>query len=175
MPEGSGEAADPVAPEPAPSSGWSKRGPDPGELAAQALSRKERTVAEIVELLRSRGVGEEAIADTVGVLLEAGMLDDRRFANRFAEDKRDLAGWGPERIAEALAARGIERALIEEATGAEDGSEQARRAAALLRERGADVSDEPGRNRALGLLARRGFGVETAYDAVRALEREQAA
>ena len=40
-------------------------------------------------------------------LIEAGALDDERFARRYAEDKRELRGWGPERIREALAARGV--------------------------------------------------------------------
>ena len=43
-------------------------------------------------------------------LLEAGALDDERFARRFAEDKRELRGWGPDRIAEALRARGVDEA-----------------------------------------------------------------
>ena len=42
-------------------------------------------------------------------LTEAGGIDDARFARLFAEDKRALRGWGPERIEEALRARGVGR------------------------------------------------------------------
>ena len=46
------------------------------------------------------------IEAAVGLLVETGGLDDERFARRFAEDKRELRGWGPERIREALGRAG---------------------------------------------------------------------
>ena len=41
----------------------------------------------------------------------------------------------------------------------------------MLGEGGREVADEAGRKRALALLARRGYPLEVAYDAVRAYER----
>jgi hypothetical protein len=41
----------------------------------------------------------------------------------------------------------------------------------VLEEGGRELGDEAGRNRALALLARRGYPLEVAYDAVRAFER----
>lgn len=108
-------------------------------------------------------------------LIEAGALDDERFACRFAEDKRELRGWGPDRIAEALRARGVGESLIEAAVAAEDGEQVASRALAVLERSGAEVGNEPARARALSLLARRGYPLEVAYDAVRALERRSRA
>ena len=54
-------------------------------------------------------------ADVLARLAEAGEIDDERFAVRFAEDKRELRRWGPDRIAEALRARGWRSALIDAA------------------------------------------------------------
>jgi regulatory protein len=105
-------------------------------------------------------------------LIEDGSIDDERFARRYAEDKRELAGWGPERIRQALAERGVSEELIVEATAAETEEDVAARAAELLSRNGSEVADERGRQRALALLARRGFPLEAAYDAVRALERK---
>jgi regulatory protein len=105
-------------------------------------------------------------------LIEDGSIDDERFARRYAEDKRELAGWGPERIRQALAERGVPEELIAEATAAETDEDVAARAAELLSRNGSEVADERGRQRALALLARRGFPLEAAYDAVRALERK---
>jgi regulatory protein len=104
-------------------------------------------------------------------LVEDGSIDDERFARRYAEDKRELAGWGPERIREALSSRGISADLIEAALAAESEDEVVARASALLARSGTEVADEGGRKRALAQLARRGFPLEAAYDAVRALER----
>lgn len=101
---------------------------------------------------------------------EAGAVDDERFALAFAEDKRELRGWGPDRIAEALRARGLDEGLIDAATAAEPHDVMLDRAVALLAASGASAGDEAGRGRALSLLARRGFPLETAYDAVRRFE-----
>ena len=49
----------------------------------------------------------EEIEAAVARLTEIGELDDERFARRYAEDKRELRGWGAERIREALASRGV--------------------------------------------------------------------
>jgi regulatory protein len=141
------------------------------ELALRALGRKERTVAELGEWLRARGVEAAEAEEVVERLLGTGTLDDERFARRYAEDKRDLAGWGPERIRRALLARGVDGELVEAALSAEGQSEQVERAASLLERQGADVSSDVARGRALALLARRGFPLEVAYEAVRVRER----
>ena len=148
---------------------------DPYELALRALGHKERTEAELAEWLQARGVADDDVASVLERLLEAGAVDDERFARRFAEDKRELRGWGPDRITEALRARGIDETLIEVAVGAEGAEAMLGRALETVEQSGIDTSDEPSRARALSLLARRGFPLEVAYDAVRALERRSRA
>jgi regulatory protein len=143
------------------------------ERALEALAQKERTAAELGAWLAVRGFEPAQIADAVERLVAAGALDDESFARRFAADKRELRGWGPERIREALAERGLERGLIAAAV-AENHPEQLRRALALLERRGEPPVDEPSRARALGFLARRGYEPELAYEAVRCLERDAA-
>jgi regulatory protein len=126
---------------------------------------------ELGRWLGERGVEEDARTEVMTRLVEDGSIDDERFARRYAEDKRELAGWGPDRIREALAGRGIPEDLIDAALGAEDEDEVVARATAVLSRSGTEVADERGRQRALAQLARRGFPLEAAYDAVRALER----
>jgi SOS response regulatory protein OraA/RecX len=70
-----------------------------------------------------------------------------------------------------LTDRGIPEGLIDAALGAEDDEEVVARATAVLVRSGTEVADERGRQRALAQLARLGFPLEAAYDAVRALER----
>lgn len=143
-------------------------------LALRALSGKERTETELEDWLRARGVEEAELTDVIARLIESGTLDDERFARRYAEDKRELAGWGPERIREALAARGLGDELIELALAGESEREQLRRAVGLLERGGAGVDSDEARARALALLARRGFPLEIAYEAVRNRERPAA-
>ena len=142
------------------------------ELAASALARKERTVAEMRAWLASRGCAQAEIEAAIARLVEIGELDDARFARRFAEDKRELRGWGSERIAEALEARGAGSEEVTAALATEDEGAQVDRATRLLVARGDALVDAPARGRALAFLVRRGYGSEVAYEAVRRAERE---
>ena len=138
--------------------------------AVGALHRRERTSAELHAWLSERGIDEEIVEDVIGELVEIGELDDERFAFAYAEDKRDLSGWGAERIEAALVDRGLGRSLAERAA-AEPRDAQLERAVDLLTRRGADLGEESERSRALSFLTRRGYEYELAYDAIRASER----
>jgi regulatory protein len=110
----------------------------------------------------------------IALLAEAGAIDDASFARRYAEDKRALAGWGPDRIAKSLEGRGVPREHVEAALAGEDAEGQLDRAISLLADRGIAFASERERERALGLLVRRGYPLELAYEAVRAAERGSA-
>ncbi len=141
-------------------------------LALRALGQKERSVAELGRWLHERGVAEDESADVLDHLIAIGTLDDARFAARFAADKRELSGWGRDRIQAALLKRGIARDEIQSAlsTAADEDEDELERARDLLRERGVDLGDDRGRRKALGLLARRGYDSELAYQAIASLQ-----
>jgi regulatory protein len=144
---------------------------DAYELALRALSHKERTESELRGWLAERGVEEGEIEEVIALLAEAGAIDDASFARRYAADKRELASWGPERIANALEGRGVAGEHIEAALAEEDLAAELDRAVALLGERGIRCDSERERRRGLALLVRRGYSKELAYEAVRAAER----
>ena len=144
---------------------------EPYELALRALSYKERTESELRSWLAEREIAEVEIEEVIAILMEAGAIDDGSFARRYAEDKRTLAGWGPDRISKALEGRGVARAHIEAALGGDDEAAQLERAVTLLGDRGLDCESERERERALGLLVRRGYPLELAYEAVRKVGR----
>ena len=148
---------------------------DAFELALTALGRKERTSAELAEWLLERCVEVEDAASVVGRLVEDGVVDDARFAARFADDKRELAGWGAERIREALEARGIAPGDVEAALAADSEPMQLQRAQALLARRERGLETEADRASALGYLTRRGYTYEVAHDAIRAASGRRAA
>ncbi len=122
-------------------------------------------------LLREKGVDEAALALAIDQLHEDGALDDERFAIRYAEDKRELAGWGPERIRKALKERGLPDDLIDPALAAEDRDDQLQRAVDFLASKDLAVEGPEERRKALGALARRGFESEVSYEAMREHER----
>jgi len=131
------------------------------------LRRRERSRAELGEWLARRGFDEEERAAALDRLEQVGELDDASFSRRYAEDKRELSGWGPERIRESLLSRGVPLDLVEAALDADSLDEQLERAEVLLERKGGDLDSDVARGRALGFLTRRGYDYEIAYEAVR--------
>lgn len=146
------------------------------ELAVGHLGKRDRTTAEIRRHLAGKEIGEPAAEAAVAELEQMGYLDDARYARVFAEDRRALDAWGPERIERRLMALGVDREHIAAAIGERDGATELEAALELLRRRCREVpSNERERERALGMLVRKGYDLELAYDAVRAFERAPAA
>ena len=140
------------------------------DLAFRYLGRRDRTVAEVRRHLEAKRCEPAAIAAAVGELQEQGYLDDAGYAQRFAEDRRALDGWGAERIARRLAAAGVGREEIAVACEARDREGELEAAVEILRRRfRVPPGNDRERERALGMLVRRGYDLELAYDAVRSL------
>lgn len=138
------------------------------DLAYKALNRRERTVFELRSYLEGKLVEPAAIDAAVGELERDGLLDDARFAERFAEDKRTLARWGGERIERELTRRGVALDLVETAVAARDRDGELDAALALLADKVRErPTDDRGRDRAWRMLVRKGYPPELAYDAVR--------
>jgi regulatory protein len=137
-------------------------------LAWRALGRRERTEAELRAALAAKGV-EPAVADTVvAELKEGGYVDDASYALRFAADRRHLDGWGSERIERRLQTLGVERAHIAAALAERTAEEELTAAVALLERRfGVPPNDDRERERALGMLVRRGYELDLAHAAIR--------
>jgi regulatory protein len=145
------------------------------DLAHRAVARRDRTISELRTVLERKRVGPGAIDAVVAELCAEGLLDDARFARRFAEDKRELERWGSERIARDLHRRGIPPDLIEAAVADRGHEAELETALLLLEERfPTPPGDDRERDRAWALLVRRGYTPEIAYDAVRSYERRSA-
>jgi regulatory protein len=142
---------------------------DAFEVALAALQRKERTAHELALWLDERGFAPEEVEVALTRLAEADVLDDERFARRYAEDKRELSGWGPERIRAALLARRVPSETVEATLAADSYRDQLGRARKLLALRGRPLEGNAERRRALEYLTRRGYDYEIAYEAVRSL------
>ena len=141
-------------------------------LAHRAIGRREYTVAQMRELLERRGLSQGTIDAAVVELAGAGLLDDARFARRFAGDKRELEQWGGRRIASELGRKGVSEDEIAAVVGAHGQRDELDSARLLLERRLPDAPrDDRGRDRAWRLLVRRGYEPELAYEAIREHER----
>jgi regulatory protein len=150
-------------------------------LAYAHLQRRERTEREMREHLLKRGADDRLANAVLLKLTEQGHLDDARFASLFAQDRRDLSGWGTRRIRRALLERGVAPEVVESALRDGDGARPAtdvsqravararelERALAVLRSRFPGLPDTArDRGRALGVLLRKGYDYELAVDAL---------
>jgi regulatory protein len=145
--------------------------------ALAQLNRRERTTGEIRAHLERKGLEASLAEAVIAQLLSDGYLDDRRYAEMYVHDKRHLEGWGSERIRRELENRGLDRDLINGALNAGSSSSaepetELERALALLQRRFPDPPRERrDRDRALGMLIRKGYDGELALDALTAHAR----
>lgn len=139
------------------------------DLAFRYLGRRDRTVLEMRRYLEDKRVEPPAIAQALDRLIADDYLNDARFARQFAEDKRLLDDWGADRIQRRLVALGVGVDHVRDAVDVRDRSGELEAALALLQRRFPALADDPReRRRALGVLVRKGYHPELAWDAVRA-------
>lgn len=137
------------------------------DVAWRLLSRRDRTEAELVQAFLKARVEPVLAAEVVDELRAGGYVDDAAFARRFTEDRRNLDGWGSERIERRLATLGVAREHIRAALADEDHDDLAAAVALLERRFPTPPATPRERDRALGHLVRKGYELELAHDALR--------
>ena len=137
--------------------------------AYRHLGRRDHTVAELRVRLERARLSTGAIDAALAIIGEQGYLDDARYARLLVEDRRNIDGWGVERIRARLQSAGIDADLIEQELAGCDHAAELAAAQTLIerRVRGA-LGDNRERQRAFAILIRAGYDPEVAYDAIRA-------
>jgi regulatory protein len=82
--------------------------------AMDLLARREHGRVELARKLRQRGASPDLIEQALDRLCEQGLLSESRYLESFVRSRAN-AGYGPLRIREELAQRGLPRADIEQA------------------------------------------------------------
>jgi regulatory protein len=138
-------------------------------IACRYLNSRERTRAEMRGHLQAKGIDPRDAERSIQVLADQGHLDDARFARLFVQDKRELDEWGADRIRRVLRARGVDSDVVEDAVAEheEDADGELERAIAIVRRRFPSPSgDRRERERALGVLIRKGYDSDLALKAI---------
>ncbi|MGH2881086.1 MAG: regulatory protein RecX [Solirubrobacteraceae bacterium] len=145
-------------------------------IAYRYLNARERTEAEMRGHLLGKRTDPSDIEPAVQALIDQGLLDDACFARLFVQDKRELAEWGADRIRQALLARGVDRDVVADALAEHeqtaDGDEIDRALAVLRRRFPSPAGDRRERERALGVLLRKGYDTDLALEAINAHMRD---
>jgi regulatory protein len=159
---------------------------DPEDVARSILLRKltaaPRTRAQLADALAERGVPGEVADATLGRFEDLGLVDDAEFARQWARSRQAGRGLARRAMAYELRQRGVDDALVKEALDdpelgdeLETACELVRRRLVAVRSRLSDpIERERQARRALGMLARKGYGGGVAARAVREALRELA-
>jgi regulatory protein len=157
---------------------------DPEDVARSILLRKltaaPRTRAQLADALAQRGVPDEVADATLDRFEDLGLVDDAEFARQWARSRQVGRGLARRALAYELRQRGVDDDLVKEALDdpelgdeLETARELVRRRLAAARPRLSDpVERERQVRRALGMLARKGYGAGVAGRAVRESMRE---
>ena len=139
--------------------------PDIYLRAINLLTRRDHTAIELKRKLAARGFSADSISETIAKLTQQGLIDDRRFAERWAESAiRSGRGYGL-RILQELQRNGIPREIASEAVfnAASEYPEQDSLSAIVSRRFSAfDPANAPmkEKQRVYSYLQRRGFSLE---------------
>ena len=141
-------------------------------VAYRYLNRRERTEAEMRVHLGRAGATLDDVERAVAALIDQGYLDDGRLVRLLVQDKREFEEWGNDRIRRALVARGVDPDLIEDALtehhGGRAGGEMERALSLLRRRFPSPAGGRRERERALGVLLRKGYDTDVALEAIAA-------
>ena len=91
--------------------------------AEKYCAYQERLHAEVRQKLREWKLQEEQAEWIIGELISEGYLNEMRYAQRFAEGKFRIKGWGKQKIKYALHAKGISEYCIAKALESIDDKE----------------------------------------------------
>lgn len=130
------------------------------EAALRLLARRDHASGELTTKLIQRGFDRARVEAELARLTEAGLLDDARFAEAFAEQRAER-GDGPIKIEAALRQRGIAAEVSAAALDGVAPDWPAHARAALAKRFGATpAADQRERARRARFLQGRGFPAE---------------
>ena len=151
------------------------------EQALQRLmalcAKAEKSSGDAMRLMRGWGIAPPERERVLEKLVAQRFIDDARYASAFVREKTRLNGWGAYKIRAALAAKGVDRATIEQALGEIDPHTAQERLERQLRAKYAkfanlDLAPYELRGKLVRYGASLGYDYETVIDQVEKLVRE---
>lgn len=142
------------------------------EIALRQLTAADRSCAELRSRLVDRGVEEAVAAAVVTRFVEVGLVNDEAFARQWVATRSGGRGLSRRAIAAELRTKGIEAQTAETALAPLDSDTDRATAERLVRRKAATMAglaDDVRVRRLVGMLARKGFGPDVAYQVVRSV------
>lgn len=128
---------------------------------ARLCARAEKSSGDALRLMRQWGVAESERGAVLRKLVQQRFIDDGRYAAAFVRDKLALSGWGPYKIRTALAAKGIDRNIADEALAVCTDDRLCERLDSMLRRKSESIPAGTPYERRAKLLR---YGLSLGYD-----------
>ncbi len=141
----------------------------PMDYAMKYLALKDRTVSEMQTYLDGKDFGEADVDATVERLKELGLLDDRRYAQRYVETRLATKPVSQRHLYEQMKGHGIPEEDIREAMELTDDDAERENALAVARKfarQFAELEPEKRRMRVLSRLQARGYSYDVSRQAL---------
>lgn len=138
------------------------------------LDIRARTRSELAEALRDKGVPEDVCAAVLDRFEELGLIDDADFAEQWVRSRHSSRGLSRRALSQELRLKGVDEEIISEAVGevSDDDELSAATRLALTRLRaGTGVERTRLERRVLSALARKGYGPDVCWEALRRADR----
>ena len=141
-------------------------------LCLRLLTARSRTRAELSGQLAKRGYPNDVRDRVLDRLAAVGLVDDIDFAEQWVRSRRANAGKSKRALAAELHTKGVDNDVISTVLGGIDAGSERDRAEQLVRARlrRENLDDDQTRvaRRLVGMLGRRGYDPNMAYEVVRA-------
>ena len=132
------------------------------QRAIKLITYRDRSIAEIRQSLHQKQIPEEIIENVINRLGENGLLDDKRFANLWIENRNEFRPRSHRMLALELRKKGISEDIISQVLENTTADEELAHNAAQKQMRRYKTLEWQDFRRKLGsFLARRGFSYET--------------
>ena len=135
------------------------------EKALYLLECRDHSRKELENKLR-RSVKADTDRQVTQRMEEAGLINDRDFAGRYARELMQRKGYAVARVEQALRQKGIDRELIREIIEEMQPDPQEQLADLIEKKFAAQLADEKGRKRAVAALLRLGYRWEDVRSAL---------
>jgi regulatory protein len=142
------------------------------QQAITLLNYRPRTESEIRQNLQKHAVQEAVLEGVIQRLRQAGLLDDRRFAEDWIENRADLHPRSRRALAFELKRHGVDQQVIQQSLEQVDDDQVAYQAAMQQARKLRELDWQEFRKKMVGFLARRGFDYETSAPVVKRVWNE---
>lgn len=144
---------------------------DADKAVVRALSRKDRSEWEVVQLLLTNGIEQHETDEFIQRYRESGYLDDQAYAERQVESLRRRKGLGRSQLSSELSAKRIAPEIIAEVLDQFEPESELDRATELAAKRASSLARldrETAERRLTGFLLRKGYSSSVVREVVSA-------